>query len=93
MYIIVYVNGTDLHPPAGFSRIELLNVNGTFIREYKLTKSTTEPNIYRTRSFVPPVGYFYVKVFKVWFIWIFCIPACPRVRYELQVTFRNRFLL
>ena len=64
MYIIVYINGTELRPPAEFSGIELLNVNGSFIREYDLTRDITEPKIYRTMSFVPPVGYFYVKVLK-----------------------------
>ena len=58
----LYVNGSDLLPPAGFSRIELLDLSGRVLDEYKLNRDKNDPNVYSVEPFTPPEEYFYVKV-------------------------------
>ena len=60
MYI--FINGSDLVPPAGFSRIELLDLNGRALVEYPLIRNEVDPKFYSVEPFTPPEEYFYVKV-------------------------------
>ena len=56
------MNGSDLLPPAGFSRIELLDLSGRPLVEYSLDRSEVDPKLYSVEPFTPPEEYFYVKV-------------------------------
>ena len=58
----VYVNASGLMPTAEFSRIELLDINGTFLHMYKLNRSEANSSVYIAEPFILPSGYFYVKV-------------------------------
>ena len=83
----MFINGSDLVPPAGFSRIELLDLSGRSILEYPLERNEVDPRFYSVTPFTPPEDYFYVKVSCS-----FLIPLLHRLLLDHDNIFNFFFL-